>query len=201
MVVVRGETMTSRFLRGAVAAALLIAGTASHAADFIFTFGTDPADPVLVNAVPGTVTGRILGLPEDGTGAALQVLIDSYSPDGTLTLPVDATAWYFNPSALNEFTVENGVIVAALFRGDNSFISPTLDQLFINVPIYETGGTNYASLGSNNGTSVWNNQGWAGITFTRIDGAVPEPAAWALMLLGFGAIGIVFRRGRRLAIA
>jgi hypothetical protein len=196
-----GETMTSKMLRAAVAAALLCTGTASRGADFIFSFGTDPSDPVLTNAVPGTVTGRILGLPEDGTGAALQVLIDSYSPDGTLTYPVDATAWYFSPNYLNQFTVENGDIVAALFRNDNAFISSTIDQLFFNVPIYQSGGTNYASLGSNNATSIWNNQGLGGITFTRIDGAVPEPVTWALMLIGFGSVGVAFRRRRKLAVA
>ena len=189
-------------LRAALAAALLCTGTASRAADFIFSFGTDPSDPVLVNAVPGTVTGRILGLPEDGTGAALQVLIDSYSPDGSLAYPVDATAWFFSPEYLNSFTVENGDIVAALFRNDNAFISPTIDQLFFNVPIYQSGGTNYASVGSNNATSVWNNQGLGGITFTRIDAAVPEPETWALLLLGFGAVGMTLRRRRRqIAIA
>jgi hypothetical protein len=31
--------------------------------------------------------------------------------------------------------------------------------------------------------------------------AVPEPASWALMLLGFGAIGAAMRRRRGLALA
>ena len=31
--------------------------------------------------------------------------------------------------------------------------------------------------------------------------AVPEPATWAMMLLGFGAVGAVFRRSRRLGPA
>ena len=31
--------------------------------------------------------------------------------------------------------------------------------------------------------------------------AVPEPAAWALMLLGFGAIGMTLRRGRKPILA
>ena len=191
--------MHSRLLRAVVAAALICTGTASRAADFLFSFGSDLSDPNVSNAVPGTVTGRILGLPEDGTAAAMQVLIDSYSPDGSLTYPVDATAWFFNPDALNLFTVEEGVIVAALFRNDNGFISPTLDRLYINVPIYDSGGTNYASLGSNNATSIWNNQGMGGITFTRI-AAVPEPATWAFMLLGFGAVGIALRSGRKRAV-
>lgn len=32
--------------------------------------------------------------------------------------------------------------------------------------------------------------------FTFINGAVPEPATWAMMLLGFGAIGVSIRRRR-----
>ena len=30
-----------------------------------------------------------------------------------------------------------------------------------------------------------------------VGGAVPEPATWAMMLLGFGGIGFAMRRGRK----
>ncbi|QNP44517.1 PEP-CTERM sorting domain-containing protein [Sphingomonas daechungensis] len=30
--------------------------------------------------------------------------------------------------------------------------------------------------------------------------AVPEPATWAMMLIGFGAVGFSMRRGRRIGI-
>jgi hypothetical protein len=33
-------------------------------------------------------------------------------------------------------------------------------------------------------------------TALRVDGAVPEPATWALMILGFGLVGAVLRQGR-----
>ncbi len=36
-------------------------------------------------------------------------------------------------------------------------------------------------------------------SFVQATGA-PEPGAWALMILGFGAIGAAFRRGRRVAV-
>ena len=192
--------MASKILRAAFGIALVWASTATTAADFTFSFETDGSDPDVVNGVPGTVTGRILGLPDDGSAAALQVLIDSYSPDGSLGFPIDATAWFSQFE--NSFTVVGGDIVAAAFYADNNFENSSLDQLFINIPIYETGGTNYASLGSNNSTSIWNNQGLGGITFTRIGGAIPEPETWAFMLLGFGAIGLAFRRrGQLLAAA
>jgi hypothetical protein len=35
----------------------------------------------------------------------------------------------------------------------------------------------------------------------KFDGAVPEPASWALMLMGFGGLGAMLRRRRRAALA
>ena len=32
-------------------------------------------------------------------------------------------------------------------------------------------------------------------------GAVPEPATWAMLLLGFGAVGYALRRGRGVKVA
>ena len=188
--------MITGLLRATVAAALVCTGTASQAADFYFSFGTDMTDPNVTNGVPGTITGRILGLPEDGTGGALQVLIDSYSPNGGLSFPIDANAWLFSLDYANSFTIDNGVIVAALFRNDNFTFGPG-DQLFLNYSIGGNAGTNYASVGSGNATSIWNNQGMGGVTFTRIDAAVPEPATWAFMLLGFGAAGLALRSRRK----
>ncbi len=164
-----------------------------------FSFGTDTTDPSVSNGVPGTVTGRILGLPDEGTGGALQLLIDSYSPDASLAYPIDANAWLFSSDYWNSFTVEDGMIVAALFRNDD-FTFGGDDQLFINFLLGNGGNTNYVSLDSNNASSIWNNQGMAGVTFTRINAAVPEPETWGLMLLGFGAAGIVLRSRRRRSV-
>jgi hypothetical protein len=185
-------------LRAALAASLLCSAGVSQAADFIFSFGSDLSDPNVAQppAVAGTVTGRILGLPEDGISGAPQIFVDSYSPDGTLAYPIDVSAWFSQFE--NEFTVSGGMIVAALFYADNNFEGGSLDQLYINYPIFESGGTNYASFGSNNEVSIWNNQGLSGITFTRITDPVPEPGTWAMMLLGFGAVGFALRRRRRI---
>ena len=40
------------------------------------------------------------------------------------------------------------------------------------------------------------------VLLTRsLDGAVPEPASWALMILGFGLTGAALRRRRIVAVA
>jgi hypothetical protein len=44
-------------------------------------------------------------------------------------------------------------------------------------------------------------QGYSNAVLYRSTGAVPEPATWAMMLLGFGAIGMVSRRRRKSVLA
>jgi hypothetical protein len=44
-------------------------------------------------------------------------------------------------------------------------------------------------------------QGYSNAVLYRATGAVPEPATWAMMLLGFGAIGLASRRRRTQALA
>jgi len=60
-----------------------------------------------------------------------------------------------------------------------------------------------AEGGTGNGGTVGADIDAVGAISTRPagGGGVPEPAAWALMLLGFGALGSALRRTRRLAAA
>ena len=59
--------------------------------------------------------------------------------------------------------------------------------------VYNNAGNNFASLSSTN-WSVAQPDVWFKATF---NGAVPEPETWALMLLGFGAMGVAMRRDRK----
>ena len=43
--------------------------------------------------------------------------------------------------------------------------------------------------------------GFGGEAFTLKSGSVPEPASWALMLMGFGGLGAMLRRRRTVALA
>jgi hypothetical protein len=53
-------------------------------------------------------------------------------------------------------------------------------------------GQSFASLGLDPGTYVYSS-GLDTVT-VNIGGAVPEPSTWAMMLLGFGALGVAMRR-------
>ena len=60
--------------------------------------------------------------------------------------------------------------------------------------------TLYEYLGTD-GTGTWATNAQQGVSHIAFFGspgtAVPEPATWAMMLLGFGAAGTALRRGRR----
>lgn len=71
------------------------------------------------------------------------------------------------------------------------------------------GVANSGGAQTNDGGASWTPgfQGMGGVAValydTHVDGsgaAVPEPAAWAMMLLGFGGMGAVLRNRRRLAV-
>lgn len=49
------------------------------------------------------------------------------------------------------------------------------------------------------GTTDANSDGFK-LTSVRVQAAVPEPGTWALMLVGFGAVGFSVRRQRRVAV-
>ena len=61
----------------------------------------------------------------------------------------------------------------------------------------------YIAVADSYGSSV-GNPGELSVDYTGatlVGGAVPEPAAWALMLLGFGGLGVALRRQRGVAVA
>lgn len=61
---------------------------------------------------------------------------------------------------------------------------------------------NYSALPYNSGQNAgWQDMGdesWGVEKILVTTAGVPEPASWALMLLGFGGLGAMLRRGRRL---
>jgi hypothetical protein len=104
---------------------IFLSCTFARADDFMFSFTNASGN------VPGTVTGRILGITNNTTGAAAQVTIDSY-PSGfyptPFTLPINVTL--FPNQFANSFTETAGVITSARIDADTQF-SPTPPNQYV----------------------------------------------------------------------
>lgn len=75
--------------------------------------------------------------------------------------------------------------------GFTQYAGPNLFSLVNGSPVFNLGSFNLSSITS----------GPATITIRAVGGAVPEPATWAMMLLGFGGIGFAMRRARNPMLA
>ena len=84
---------------------------------------------------------------------------------------------------------------------DNNSFGTAVAQDFKPLPLYDQSGAYSAYIGDREyfyGTPDYEYASWNYVFLA--DGTVPEPAAWALMITGFGLVGATMRR-RRAAIA
>jgi hypothetical protein len=193
-----------------LSAAVLAPAGAANAADFLWSF-TDgnsvtvasgvltTADPVTVN-IPNpqtayavlTASGSIAGV--DGfTAENLSLFGTAQPPLGFATTP-DGQQTY-DDTVIGELPHVDGNGLE--FVGD----SGTLYNIFNNINTGNFAAGNYPAadvIWSTIGNSdLFVNSPMIGGTFDI--SAVPEPATWALFLLGFGAIGWTLRGARRQA--
>ncbi len=187
------------------ASVAIAAATPASAADFTFSFTND------VGNVAGTVTGEVFGLTNNATSAATSVQVFTW-PSGLIPVanqptyvpPLDATTWASQFG--NSFTVVNDAVTSGAFHADNTTGVSSLDRLWINFGPCSSGPTcSFLSLGTSDGQYVWT--GIAGTTFCLVGGScstiggagggVPEPATWAMMLIGVGGLGAALRLNRR----
>lgn len=155
----------------------------ARALDFTFSFTGLNEEVPGVTLVPGTVSGRILGLANNTSNqAASQVIIDLYPSDlGTLDQGPIATSWA--NVGTNVFSVSSGNITAVGFSAQSSGTS-----------IFCLGGVkrncadnqNYLTADFTTGKFAFNTDGFNGITFTALD-PTPVPFSFA-----DGSVAITF---------
>jgi hypothetical protein len=180
------------------------------------TPSNDPCHDVYVAgaiACQGYYTGNFFqGGAGDPTTAdasnAIQLLLN-----GTL-LPGDGMPTDSGPTYVPPYNLDYSTILAAIptqTDGDNTFDFSPLDltglvifgahfgnntdstlQNVSAVWLLDLGSTHTSIVTLANGQGVSNAQ-----IFATGPGGVPEPATWAMMLLGFGGIGVAMRRSRQ----
>lgn len=190
------------------ATAALAFGTAATAAPIItgptpITNGGSPLDQTTgfttgvngscVNGpTPCTFTNTLSFVTPDGFNR-LNVSLNTVasSTDGVVD---QTTNLNFNPT----FTLMNslGTFTGTTFTNDGG-ISEFGSLLNSRVV---AGGTNTLTVGGTTGTSTNVNANFSGVLSFSNAPTVPEPATWAMMLVGFGAAGYSLRRKKSSAI-
>jgi len=193
----------------AVGCAVALAGAGPASAGMWVFGGFDAMGPGVVTAATGTspdtppvglkfqlvadlqLPSYFVGIASNATG---QFHFDQTGAQIFTTIYVDPgqgypiTGWSFQSPATMDFTLNHGVVTDFGFhmtdgQTDRMEVSPGLFSVhFIT-------GQSHQDVYDFNGT--WDYQG---ATPHLRYSYVPEPAAWALMLMGFGLVGVAMRR-------
>jgi hypothetical protein len=198
--ILAGTTLAFTMTQPAAAAAL-IAGSqisingsvitntadASQATALDFTTGTtsNGSAPGILSTFNGGATGSFAGQfcggPNCGTISDITALVlgpTSISPFFVLT---DGVTF----SLTNITLIDRSVAGILGFKGTGTF----------------TGNISGTAFDPTAGNFIFSTQGGNVTTFSASTTAVPEPAAWGLMLLGFAGIGMAMRGRRRPMLA
>jgi hypothetical protein len=198
--------MTRYSLRAAVAAAsLALISTPAAAVDLSFA-GTlsNPNEVLLFNFVvgaPSTVTLRTYSYA-GGTNAAgtaiprggfdpILALFDSagvrinQNDDGGASVPADAVTGQHYDTYLQSLLGPGSYTVSVMAYSNFS--------AGLNLSNGFTGGGSFVDFTGNQRNNAWAFDILNVASAVQVTPAVPEPSTWAMMLLGFGAIGLSVR--------
>lgn len=124
-------------------------------------------------------------LSQPGNSAPLSILFDTLANSFTFTMGSSSAGSTVNIGAYDAFGILTGSMTLTMGDGYN---------------IYTLTG-----LGTFKGLTFSNDNDPSGVRFQNMSynsvGGVPEPATWAMMLIGFGAIGLSIRAPRRKVLA
>lgn len=171
--------------------ALAFAAIPAHAADIEFSF-EGGRNPWSTTAEAGTVKGILYGLDYNGVSSPTGIRLTSLpggAPSKSYTLQPQGRA---TPTGL---TLDHGVVTDAKYnmwlKDERGYIY----ELDLNTPS-TMGGANalFRVTPAGKLQILGNAGGFSGARYSLVSAAVPEPAAWMLMILGFGIISYTLRQ-------
>lgn len=160
----------------AMATSMVVAASPAYAAPLIFNFS-------------GPSGTAVFQLDSNPTPSTSQTFI------GSDQFSFSNVAGTFGGVAGTASTISfgNGIYsslsITAANLGFTQFISPTLFTGSPKTPTFLTGSFTLVNPFFGNGT--------LSISPVAVSGAVPEPASWAMMILGMGAVGFALRSAKR----
>ena len=189
----------SRLFAGvAVSAACVSAAQATTVLHFTATDGSG-VTATLVAATSGSDNGfgarDITGLTGSVSGGVAPGAITSFTPTPGLTHAVY--------SADGRWILDNWVYASATHVPENIYAHGYVDN---NGPLFSVGANEYNLFWNSNGPGgyeleVFNPHAGAYTGNYFGNAALPEPASWALKLMGVGGLGVTLRSRRRAAVA
>jgi len=169
--------MNLKHLLAAAAATLALSAGAAHAVTYVFA-----------------------GSWFVGQGPAFQTQPTVYSAVEAAALLFGGVASDYAISTVDSNVGNINFLAHADQYGNNTFITTTVAQDFkqdLGTAGYNTNGDTSAYVLDHASPTTGFGQNYA----FRISAVVPEPGAWAMMIVGFGATGLLLRRRRRIAFA
>lgn len=181
--------------------------TAANTPGWTINYGTGSSFPRLnLNIASGGPYGAnnegrqfaTIGGTEDGGTSSLAQSVSGFTAGKTYTLTWLQSSEYTSSDVLNVSflagsATASGNFTSNPFPGGSQFWQGWQTESMNFVPNATSVTFSFHSFGSNYEVGVDN--------FLISGAGVPEPAAWALMLLGFGGLGVALRERRKAAIA
>ncbi len=202
---------------GVAAAAIMVSTSASAAVMFSFDPGAASPDGgfSVINAFNDAtgITGsnfQIKTPPSDGNGATPANSIPAGTPYlsvlgggfANVSLGGAFSAFQFDWGSIdsyNTLTIHSSIGDVAVVPGGNfpntangNQFAPGTNGLFT---VRATAGETFTGITLASGSNSFE------IDNLAVTGGVPEPASWALMIMGFGSAGVMLRRRRGLRVA